>query len=115
MVPTYYFRYMAVRTTTKNSPTAKFEGITLKTKHQFQVGFFSSSNVLKGDLQKFDTSVQKFFKDMFERWSNDENNSVLLSLRKSGAFFVFASTYNATARILIAVITFSADENGIWI
>ena len=50
MVPTYYFRYMAVRTTTKNSATAKFEGITLKTKHQFQVGFFSSSNVLKGDL-----------------------------------------------------------------
>ena len=52
---------------------------------------------------------------MFERWSDDENKSVLQSLRKGGAFFVFASTYNATARILIAVITFSADENGIWI
>lgn len=106
---------MAVRTTTKNSNTAKFEGNTLKTKHQFQAGFFLSSNVLKGDLKKFDTSNKNFFKVMFEKWSDDEHKSVNLSLRKGGAFFVFPSTYNATATTLIAFITFSADENGIWI
>ena len=106
---------MAVRTMTKKSDTAKFEGKTLKTKHQFQAGFFSLSNVLKGDLRKFDTSVKKFFKDMFERWGNDENKSLNHSLRKGGTFFVFALTNNATQRYLIAVITFCADENGIWI
>ena len=52
---------------------------------------------------------------MFERFRVDENKSVEISMRKGGMFFVFASTYNATARILISVITFSADENGIWI
>ena len=63
---------MAVRTTTKNSPAAKFEGKSLKTKYQFQAGFFLSSNVLKGDLCKFDTSVKNVFKGMFERFHNDE-------------------------------------------
>ena len=33
-------------------------------------------------------------------------------MRKGGAYFVYATTYNATAQIWIAVNTFSADENG---
>ena len=40
--------------------------------------------------------------------------SVEISKRKGGAFFVFALQNNATAWVLIAVITFPADYNDIW-
>ena len=51
---------------------------------------------------------------MFERFNDDEKKSVEISMRKGGTFFMFALQYNATAWVLIAVITFFADANGIW-
>ena len=52
LMTTYFFQYMAVRTTTKKKDAALFGLNQFKTKHQFQVGFFRSKNALKGESWK---------------------------------------------------------------
>ena len=106
---------MSVRTTAQKSDTPKFNNIPMKTKHQFQVGFFKPSNIMRGDLPKLSKDINSFFTGVFENLNPDEQESIKLSTRKGGVFFVMAYHHTSTSRHLIAVVTFLADQDGIYI
>ena len=98
-----------------NSDVGKFGNQKMRNKLQFQVGFHKSTEKMKGDFLRLESQVEKFFRDIFEQITDDEAKSIHFSTEKGGTFFIFAFASHPTTRHLIAVITFSANKNGIWI
>ncbi|HEY9302047.1 MAG TPA: GNAT family N-acetyltransferase, partial [Phormidium sp.] len=126
MIPLFYLRhlitsmsvrFMCLRTCLGKAAPQMFK-TKLKTKHMLYVAYLNpqgNASNWKPGMKKFLDDVTQSVKSVFHSFSDDELQSLENCYKSGNAFVLFTLNAGGTARTIIGVVLFSADEHGIWV